>query len=152
MLRHCQRPLKPADLSPAAVGRLAAIGCLLSLLLAACGGCGGQTAESFVPSDDLARASLERALDVWKSGGAAGHLEPEGGGPALQTVDRDWSAGQKLASFEILDELPREEGPRKFNVRLTLAGGKPIEVVYYVVGKDPMWIFRDRDYAQTMMM
>jgi hypothetical protein len=139
-------------LPTAAVRRSVAIALSLSLLLAVVGGCGGQSVESFVPSDDLARASLEHALNMWKAGSPAGRIEPEGGGAALQAVDRDWTAGQKLAAFEILDELPREEGPRKFNVRLTLVGGKPIEVVYYVVGKDPMWIFRDRDYAQTMMM
>jgi hypothetical protein len=126
---------------------------VLALTIAAGSGCGSRTSESYVPADNVARAGLERALSTWQSGGAAGRIEPATAGQAaLQAVDRDWTAGKKLASYEILSELPREEGPRKFSVRLTLAGGQPIEVTYFVVGEDPVWIFRDRDYAQTMTM
>jgi hypothetical protein len=120
--------------------------------VAACAGC-GRTAESYVPAGDAARAGLERALAKWQSGGAAGRIEPGAAGQsALQAVDRDWTAGKKLASYEIVSELPREEGPRKFSVKLTMVGRAPIEVTYYVVGQDPLWIFRDRDYEQTTTM
>ena len=116
-------------------------------------GCGSRTAESYVPASDHARTSVERTLTAWQTGKAAGRIEPESsGGVALQAVDFDWNAGKKLTAYEILTELPREEGPRRFNVRLTLGGGAPIEVTYYVVGQDPVWVFRDRDYAQTMSM
>jgi hypothetical protein len=43
------------------------------------------------------------------------------------------------------------EGPRRFQVRLELVGATPLEVTYYVVGQDLVWIFRDHDYAQTSM-
>ena len=117
-------------------------------------GCAGKTAESFVPASDSAQASVERALSAWKSGAAAGRLEPVASGQVpLQAVDSDWLAGKKLTDFEIVSELPRDSGPRRFSVRLTLAGIKaPLEVTYYVVGQDPLWIFRDRDYMQTTTM
>jgi hypothetical protein len=116
-------------------------------------GC-GRTAESYVPASDDAQASVERALAAWKSGAAAGRIEPAASGQvALQAVDSDWIAGKKLTAYEIVAELPREEGPRRFTVRLTLAGtSAPIETTYYVVGQDPLWIFRDRDYLQTTTM
>jgi hypothetical protein len=131
--------------------RWSAFACLCALLAFAASGC-GRSHESYVPTIDIARASLERALDAWKAGGAPGRIEPAAGEAAIQAVDRDWTAGQKLASYEIVQELPREEGPRKFSVRLSLAGGKSLEVTYYVVGQDPVWVFRDRDYAQTTTM
>jgi hypothetical protein len=127
--------------------------CLLGIALAASSGC-GKTAESFVPPSDHAQASVERALSAWQSGAAVGRIEPAASGQTpLQAVDGDWQSGKKLTSFEILSELPREEGPRRFHVRLTLAGAAaPVEVTYYVVGQDPLWIFRDRDYMQTTTM
>lgn len=127
--------------------------CLLTLVaLAACVGC-ARTSESYVPAGDAARAGLERALAKWQSGGAAGRIEPTASGQtALQAVDRDWTAGKKLASYEIVAELPRDDGPRKFSVKLTMVGAAPIDVTYYVVGQDPLWIFRDRDYEQTTTM
>lgn len=116
-------------------------------------GCGGKTNESFVPASDHARSSVQRVLTTWQSGGAAGRLEPADGGPAIQAVDSDWMAGKKLEKFEITGEMPRDSGPRRFTVRLTLAGAAaPIETEYYVVGQDPLWVFRDRDYMQTTTM
>ena len=127
-----------------------AFACLSLGLLAGC----GKTAESYVPASDDAQASVERALDAWKSGAAAGRIEPAASGQVpLQAVDSDWIAGKRLTSFEIVAELPREQGPRRFTVRLTLEGaGAPLEATYYVVGQDPLWIFRDRDYLQTTTM
>src|SRR4029453_25703 len=113
--------------------------CLLTLfVLAECVGC-GRTAESYVPAGDAARAGLERALAKWQSGGAAGRIEPaDAGEAALQAAARDWTAGKKLVSYEIVAELPRDEGPRKFSVKLTMVGAAPIDVTYYVVGQDPL--------------
>lgn len=38
-----------------------------------------------------------------------------------------------------------------FRVELELAGEKPQTAEYYVVGIDPLWVMRDRDYQQTSM-
>ena len=126
---------------------------LIAAALVAAIGC-GKTAESYVPASDHAQSSVERALVAWQSGVAPGRIEPaESGQVPLQAVDSDWLAGKKLTAFEIVAELPREAGPRRFTVRLTLAGAAaPVEATYYVVGQDPLWIFRDRDYLQTTTM
>jgi len=126
---------------------------LIGLAALGLAGC-GKTAESFVPASDRAQASVERALKAWQSGAAAGRIEPAASGQVpLQAVDSDWIAGKKLERFEIVGEMPRDAGPRRFTVRLTLTGvAAPIEAIYYVVGQDPLWIFRDRDYMQTTTM
>jgi hypothetical protein len=138
------------QLNPTVVFWIAAVLAVTTTL----SGCAGKTAESFVPASDNAQASVERALLAWQSGAAAGRLEPAVSGQVpLQAVDSDWLAGKKLTGFEIVSELPRDSGPRRFSVRLTLSGAaSPLEVTYYVVGKDPLWIFRDRDYMQTTTM
>jgi hypothetical protein len=142
-------PIYPRQLDPAAA---VALLCLVSF--AAATGCAGKSADSFVPAADDAQASVERALAAWQAGAAAGRIEPQASGQVpLQAVDSDWIAGKKLMAFEIVSELPHESGPRRFSVRLTLSGvTAPMEVIYYVVGQDPLWIFRDRDYMQTTTM
>ena len=153
MLSICLPPLRRVSVGCQVPRAAWACRAVLALTFAASVGCGGRSHESYVPGGDVARTGLERALKTWQAGGAAGRIEPAASGEAaLQAVDRDWTAGQKLASFEILSELPREEGPRKFSVRLTMAGGKSIEVTYFVVGQDPVWIFRDKDYGQATTM
>jgi hypothetical protein len=102
----------------------------------------------------LARASLERALKTWQSGKPAGAIEPsEDGAPTIQVADSDWAAGRQLASYEILAEVPSDENTRRFQVRLTFADpAYPMEAVYHVFGKNPIWVSRDKDYAQMQSM
>lgn len=127
---------------------------LAALLLAATAGGCGRTAESYVPASEDAKSVLERALTAWKTGAAPGRIEPATSGQVpLEAVDTDWRAGRKLQAFEIVSEKPRADGPRQFSVRLTLSGSAaPVEATYYVVGQNPIWIFRDRDYMQTTTM
>ena len=127
---------------------------LAALLLAAAAvGC-AKTTESYVPASEDAKSVLERALTAWKTGAAPGRIEPASSGQVpLEAVDTDWRAGRKLQAFEIVSEKPRSDGPRQFSVRLTIAGAAaPMEVTYYVVGQNPIWVFRDRDYMQTTTM
>lgn len=116
---------------------------VLALALSAGGGCsrGGRQ----VPSAGPARQALESALTAWQSGHPVGKIETAS--PPVQTVDSGWGKGQKLASYEILEEVKREDGRRCFKVRLDLK--KPAvsqEVHYLVVGTSPMWIYREEDY------
>ncbi len=67
----------------------------------------------------------------------------------MKAVDMDWSGGQKLASYEIVREVPAEEtGPRKIVVKLTYISGASAEATYFVVGIDPIQVFRDKDYER----
>ena len=127
--------------------------CLVAIILTT--GCGQNRHESYTPAEDYAREALVASLETWKAGKPADNLEPlPEGGPKLQAVDSDWRSGKKLASYEIVGELPKQEAAtRPFSVKLQFEGAiAPLEVVYHVVGKDPLWIFRDKDYGQPQGM
>jgi hypothetical protein len=65
----------------------------------------------------------------------------------VQVVDSEWLSGKQLQSYEIVGE-EKNEGPRVFSVRLTLQkpAGRQATIRYYVVGKDPLWVYRESDY------
>jgi hypothetical protein len=125
-----------------------AVWCGLVLLAGA--GCGARDYSRYVPSDDRARQALEAALAAWQKGQAVGKVE---GGPVpIQVVDSRWRQGQKLGSFEILKEEPAE-GPKVYSVRLTMAKPAGVQTVrYLVVGKEPLWVYREDDYRKPAGM
>jgi hypothetical protein len=51
---------------------------------------------------DEARTTLIRALDVWKAGGALDELPKAS--PMIIMADEDWSAGRRIADYEIVEE------------------------------------------------
>src|SRR5262245_12832736 len=115
-------------------------------LLLALSGCGSKNAVSsrFVPSPQTARKAIESALEAWQKG------QPTGGiantTPKVQVVDENRPAGQRLARFEILGEVPGS-GPRTFSVKLETENPAAVENTrYVVVGIDPLWVFRQFDY------
>jgi hypothetical protein len=124
-----------------------------SLLLLCCGGggCGnGNATSEALPTDDVARQALEASLTVWREGGKPGPLA--GTQPPVQVLDTPWSLGDRLSSYEILaeDKKPTE---MRFSVRLSLAKPERVqEVQYYVLGRDPVMVFRDEDYIRNINM
>lgn len=119
------------------------------LAAAALTGCGDPEAR-FVPANEVARNSVAAALDAWKSGA------PPGPVTTLETpvnlVDARRSAGRKLESFDVLEEVANTPH-RTFNVRMTLVGAKaPEETEYYVLGIDPILVYRAKDYGQPAGM
>jgi hypothetical protein len=126
------------------------VGCIVVCLAA--GGCGKTGQASYIPSEAAGKQALEIALAGWQSGKPMALIESEGTA-AVQPQDSDWRSGKKLVRFSIANEIPTTEGPKKFAVQLTLAGQpKPIETVYLVVGRDPIWVFRDSDYQRATGM
>jgi hypothetical protein len=123
-----------------------------AVLVLACAGCGGTKTgfERYIPAKDTARRSLETALDVWVKDGRPGTVA--GTSPTIEVVDSRWKAGQKLASYEILQQEPGD-GPPRFSVRLKLKKSPGDEVVRYVVlGRDPLWVYREDDYNRLSGM
>jgi hypothetical protein len=115
-------------------------------------GCSSEGHESYVPSEAAGRQALEAALSAWQSGKPMERVDVPGSA-AAQPEDSDWKGGKKLASFSVEKELPTTDGPKQFAVRLTFQGDpKPVDAVYFVVGRDPLWIFRDRDYQKATGM
>lgn len=122
---------------------------ILGTLLAC--GC-GKTETDYKPTATAARDALTAGLTAWKEGKAAADLASAKGPPVVHFADYQWRGGKRLANFRVLDETPTLEGSTQmFRVELEVAGEKPQSAEYYVVGIDPLWIMRDRDYQQTSM-
>jgi hypothetical protein len=119
---------------------------LIGLFLLGLAGCRDRSYSKYIPSDQNARAALETALTAWQAGKAPGAIG--GTAPAIQAVDSHWLAGEKLTSFEIVEEVRGEgQGPKVFSVRLTTdRATTPQTIRYYIVGKDPLWVYREDDY------
>jgi hypothetical protein len=118
----------------------------LGLLVLGGAGCTSSNTGRYIPSGATARQSLEAALKAWQQGQPPGRIDAVS--PPVQAVDCKWQAGQKLDGFEILQEEPGD-GPRWFSVRLKLRQPSGEQVVrYVVVGRDPVWIYREDDYKR----
>ncbi|MGI8977940.1 MAG: hypothetical protein ACR2FY_01815 [Pirellulaceae bacterium] len=120
----------------------------LLAILAGCGGGGGSTAK-YVPQESQAKEAIIVALDAWKNAQIPDPAGKLASGVTVKAVDMDWSGGQKLVSYEIGPEIVGEQnGPRKISVKLGYAGGLSVEATYFVVGIDPLQVFRDKDYEK----
>lgn len=124
-----------------------------ALALIAVAGCGASHAR-YIPSEGEARTALETALRAWTEGRPAG---PIAATPPVRVVDSTWQAGQRLASFRVLDETAGDDGTRRFTVVLNLKpptpqGGPQRQVAYVVHGRDPVWVFRGEDYERVIRM
>ena len=120
----------------------------LALLLAAAG-CGQGKSEG-LPSDEVARRALEASLTAWRDGAKPGPVA--GTQPPVVAYDTPWSKGDRLSSFEIVKEDVKAS-EMKFSVRLSLAKPDRVqEAEYYVLGRDPVMVFRDEDYERNINM
>jgi hypothetical protein len=120
-----------------------------AVLLALAAGCSGKGAGRYTPSAGTARQALEVALNAWK-GGQDKPGPIAGSAPAVQVDDPSWYAGQRLESFEILQEEKTTTGDGKFTVRLNLQGAPQAQEVRYIVrGIDTLWVFRETDADST---
>src|SRR5262245_30429328 len=114
-------------------------------------GCGSATdTSSYVPSQQGGQDALVAALDAWKAGRKPERIDSVK--PAVQPVDNQWQAGRKLRDFEVLGEVAGVVGPRQFRVKLTFEAAPAREVIYVIVGRDPVWVFREEDYKKTTGM
>ncbi|HEV3022649.1 MAG TPA: hypothetical protein VGX76_09275 [Pirellulales bacterium] len=129
--------------------RLGALRRGLACLVAACAaGCGTSQAgsERYVPSEPTARRALDAALTAWKAGEPAGPIRLADPPLNLEVDDANRRPNQRLVDFEILGEVAAE-GPRSFAVRLLLDSPREeLQVRYYLVGIDPLWVMRQEDY------
>jgi hypothetical protein len=126
------------------------IGAGAALVLAlAMAGCGTGRSES-LPPDQVARAGLEAALKMWRDGGSPGPVP--GTDPKVEVHDTPWGQGDRLSTYEILGENI-SAAEMRFTVRLTLTKPDRVqEVQYYVLGRDPVMVFRDEDYMRNINM
>ena len=127
---------------------------VVGLVLAGACGCANRGNDYFIPKEAAARDALEAALNAWKNGERPGKIA--GASVPIEVADSRWLAGQKLSSFEIIQEDPSDSGMRWFTVKLNVQSGKGKSgsqtVRYVVVGKDPLWVYREEDYKRPAGM
>lgn len=122
----------------------------LTVMAIALTGCGGSsTVESYFPPSTTSRAAIEKVLGDW-----CGKPQPESApipATSIEFIDFEKRAGRKLISFEIQEEQQGTNPPR-FLVKLQFPD-LPTDVgaVYLVVGKDPLYVYRDTDYENPGM-
>ncbi len=132
--------------------RLFSVALFAAAVLLGPSGCGRHSNADFTPNSNTGRSALEAALTSWKAGQPPGTVAGTSK-PAVRVADSEWESGSKLAGFEIVgDQAPAGAGPRTFSVKLTAADGQSREVKYYVVGIDPLLIYRDIDYQKLSGM
>ena len=109
-----------------------------------CAGCSSSSNDKFIPTESRAREALEAALTAWKDGKKPDEIEAA---PiAVKVADAQWQAGKKLTDYEIVSQ-ETDEGSPVFSVRLTIKGRpQPLSTRYYVVGKDPLWVYSEDSY------
>ena len=116
---------------------------IVGVLAASLLGCNRSDPQRYVPAAALARDALTASLQSWAAGDPTPRLAA--GQPSLQFAD-SLRTGRTLESFEIVGELPVEDG-RRFEVRLTLSDPPGSEKAQYIVlGIDPLWVMRMEDY------
>jgi hypothetical protein len=117
-------------------------------IAAAASGCGRKDSD-YLPAADAAKQSLLAALTAWSEGKPPSSSDTT---PKRQFADFQQAAGKRLKSFRLLDEQSTVEASNQvFRVEIVVEGHRTEEVKYHVVGIDPLWIIRDRDFKQASM-
>lgn len=122
----------------------------LAILLLVCVGCGssGSGHERYIPTQEVAHATVETALKAWQRGEPGGEIK--GTKPLIFVTDSHRRAGQTLESFEILGEVPGET-PRCLLIKVKLANPAVEEKIRYaVIGIDPLWVYRHEDLEMIL--
>lgn len=102
--------------------------------------------ERYIPSAARAEEALDLVLAAWKAGDPLAPLTLKSSPLTIQVADATRRPGQRLVDYDLLGEISGE-GPRTFVVRLKLENPRVEEEVrYYLMGIDPLWVFRQEDY------
>jgi hypothetical protein len=116
---------------------------------AGCGDAPKGPPEFVAPDLQPSKAALVASLDAWK-GGRRDSGVVIGSRPAVGVVDAA-RGDRPLLDYEVVGPLMVVGKARPFAVRLVL--GEPRETVatrYLVMGKDPLWVFRQDDFDRMI--
>lgn len=106
---------------------------LMSSILGCSASGGARPAEP-----DRAKNAVKAGLEAWKKGEKPESMANQS--PSVTFVDEDWSAGQTLVAFEIVDPLTPAGNNLSCTVTLTVQppGGRAVKKrVQYTVGTHP---------------
>jgi hypothetical protein len=126
---------------------LAAVSCAFAA------GCNG--ARAYTPDSASARRALDAALSAWKDGAKPDRLETAS--PPVHALDFQWQAGRPLEAFSVTGEEDADGAAKRFAVTLRLGSkakkaADEVRARYVVVGRDPVWVYREEDYARLLNM
>jgi hypothetical protein len=108
-------------------------------LVGALAGCTQSKGRNLPLDKTVARDSLKKFLETWKSGGKPSDLK--NASPSIIVSDDDWNAGKKLASYTISSEEKDDGTNAHLTAELTIDGRKRNQK--YIVGTSPViTIFR----------
>jgi hypothetical protein len=114
------------------VGRLPRRGipglCLVALLL----GCSTGDAPSYPLDKELARGSVQKAMQSWVDGKTPKDLQPD-----IIVGDTAWEQGKKLVSYEIVADEETTDGSNLY-IRVKRKIGSSESKVTYIVGTTPV--------------
>ena len=114
-------------------------------------GCGRTpTGTPNLPAPEIgpARSAVVATLDAWKAGRREGGTL--GSKPVIGIVD-SLRAERPLVDYEVVGPLSVVDKARPFAVRLTLdAPRETVTARYFVLGQDPLWVFRQEDLEMML--
>lgn len=112
----------------------------LGVVLCATAGCGGTNYSPPKAADPaVARQTLKTVLDAWKSGTPKDSLASQT--PKVFVGDEDWSGGNALKDYKLIDDGESYGSNVRFRVGLELdsKGGTSLQkTVRYIVATDPV--------------
>ena len=114
------------------VGRLprrGVVGLLFGMLFI---GCSSGDAPSYPLDKELARSSVQKAMEAWVSGKTPKELQPD-----IVIGDTAWENGKKLTSFEIVADEETTDGSNLY-IRVKRKLGSEESKVTYIVGTTPV--------------
>lgn len=111
---------------------------LVGLLLVVMSLCGcGRSARDLALNPDLARESLQKALQAWVDGKKPQDLRPD-----ITIGDQSWASGATLVSFELLTAKESSDGTNLYvpvQCQLKGPGGKVTTTeTVYIIGTSPV--------------
>lgn len=105
---------------------------LVVLMVLAAVGCGTPQTPSHPLDQDLARSSVDKAMQAWVDGKTPKDLQP-----AIVVGDSAWEKGRKLLSFEVLPEEETSDGSN-LHIRVKRKFQDGESQVTYIVGTSPV--------------
>ena len=114
------------------VGRLprrGVVGLVLAMMFV---GCSSGDAPSYALDKELARSSVQKAMQAWVDGKTPKDLQPD-----IVVGDTAWEQGKKLVSFEIKADEETTDGSNLY-IRVKRKIGSSESNVTYIVGTTPV--------------
>ena len=122
---------------------------VVASLATGCGSSKHDALELSPPDLEASKAALVASLDAWRANQRASGVTI-GSAPAIGIVDA-MRAERTLLEYEVVGPLMIVDKGRPFAVRLTLDGPREtITARYVVIGRDPLWVFRQEDLDRVL--